>query len=154
MREIGSLIRHDHDDLHYGLRILAEAEAADARSIGMLARVRSQFEAHTEAETVTLGTMLAAEKPPPSVYFMIAQVVAAHLAQETALAQLVAQRIGSAAFRERAGFLRQLVLHHAEHEAACLLPALPEHLPRDAYRALATDYTCERDRLLLLRHAA
>jgi hypothetical protein len=154
MRELGSLVRRDHDDLHYGLRILGEATAADGPVITMLARVRSHFEAHTEAQTVTLGTMLEHAKPPPALYFMVAQVVAAHLAQETALAALVHQRIGSPAFRERARYLRQLVVHHADHEAACLAPALGEHLPRDIYRGLADGYTLERDRLLSARRAA
>jgi len=148
MLELGVLVRRDHDDLHYALRVLGEATSADASVVELVERVRTRFEAHTEAETLTLGTMLETSKPPPSMYFLVSQVIASHLSQETALAQMLANRIGSHGFRERARYLRQLVVHHADHEAACLHPALPDHLPREVYRTLATSYSLERDRRL------
>jgi hypothetical protein len=97
---------------------------------------------------MTLGAMLEQSRPPPTVHFLVAQVIASHLSQETALAQLLRQPPGTSAFRERARYLRQLLVHHADHEAACLHPALPDHLPREIFRALATSYTTERDRRL------
>lgn len=149
MLELGSLVRRDHDELHDALRLLG-----DGRDPTLLVRVQRGFEAHTEAQTVILGALLEHVRPPPSVYFLVAQVVAAHLAQETALAHLVAQPAGSPAFHERAQHLRRLCTHHADHEAACVLPALAEHVPRDDYRALAASYARERERVFAHLRAA
>lgn len=148
MRELGPLVRRDHDDLHYALRVLGDPVSPQPQMAVMLERLRSRFVAHAEAETLALGAMLDHVKPPPSLQFLISQVIASHLSQEIALAELVALRLGSAAFRERARYLRQLVVHHAEHEDACLQPALPDHLPREIYRTLVTSYVIERDRRL------
>jgi len=148
MLELGSFVRQDHDDLHYMLRVLGDATTADTPVAELLERVRTRFEAHTEAETMTLGAMLEQSRPPPTLYFLVSQVIAAHLAQEAALAQLLRQQLGTTGFRDRARYLRQLVAHHGEHEAACLHPALTDHLPREIYRTLATSYTVERDRRL------
>ena len=147
MLELGSLVRRDHDDLHYALRVLADPLSDDVYVLGMLDRLCTRLPAHIEAEGIVLARMLG-EHQPPALYLLASQVTAAHLAQQTALAELARLRPGTAAFRERARYLRHLVVHHAEHEAACLHPALPDHLPRDVHRALAEAYASRRDRLL------
>ena len=145
--ELSGLVRRDHDDLNYALRILAES--SDVSELErMVERVRAKFLAHAEAETMALSAMIELTQPPPAVYFLVSQVIAAHLAQETALTQLLGRRLGTPAFRERARYLRQLVVHHADHESACLHPALPDHLPRDIYRTLGTSYALEYNRIL------
>ena len=148
MLELGSLVRRDHDDLHYALRVITEPLSDEAEVGVMLERLATAFPAHAEAETVVLAQMLGDSQPPPALYFLVSQVIASHLAQERALAELMAVSPRSPAFRERARYLRHLMVHHADHEAACLLPALPDHLPRDVWRGLATRYTAERERLL------
>ena len=147
MRELGYLIRRDHDDLHLALRVLSES-SDDAQLAEKLERVRTIFPAHAEAETMALGAMLERNQPPPTLYFLVSQVIASHLTQESALAELVKQQLGTPAFRERARYLRQLMMHHADHEAACLHPALPDHLPREIFRTLGMSYAIERDRII------
>jgi hypothetical protein len=147
MLELCSLVRRDHDDLHYALRVMCES--TDENELArMRDRVCRQFPAHAEAESIALGAMLERTRPSPKVYFLVSQVIASHLSQETALAELARQRIGSHSFRERARYLRQLVVYHADHEHACMHPVLPEHMPREIYRTLGTCYAIERDRIL------
>lgn len=145
--ELPGLVRRDHDDLNYALRVLAES--SDAKELErMVERVRAKFLAHAEAETMALSAMLELTQPPPAVYFLVSQVIAAHLAQESALTQLLSRRVGTPAARDRARYLRQLVVHHADHEFACLHPALGDHLPRGIYRTLGTSYALEFNRIL------
>jgi hypothetical protein len=153
MLELGSLVRRDHDDLHYALRVMAEPLSDEQHVIAMLERLIAVFPAHVEAETMALHAALDQCDAPPSLYFLVSQVVAAHLAQETALAELVRLRPSSSAFRDRARYLRHMMVHHADHEIACLHPALPDHVPREVFTRLAGAYTAERDRLLE-EHAA
>ncbi len=148
MIELSTLVRRDHDELHYVLRVLGEPMSDDAQVVGMLERVRVGFAAHAEAETLALGAMLEHAQPPPAVYFLVSQVIASHLAQEAVLGQLVTLRPRTPAFCERASYLRQLIVHHAEHEAACMHPALREHVPREVFRTLAIAYETERRRRL------
>ena len=148
MLELGSLVRRDHDDLHYALRVITEPLSDEVHVLDMLERVRALLPAHIEAEGMVLARMLGDHQPPPALYLLASQVMAAHLAQETVLAELAKLRLATPAFRERARYLRHLMVHHADHEAACLHPALPDHLPRPVHRALAEAYARERDRLL------
>lgn len=150
MLELGSLVRRDHDDLLYALRVMSETLSDEVHILGMLDRIRTGLPAHVEAETVALARMLGDYQPRPSLYFMASQVTAAHLTQETALAELLALRPATPAFRERARYLRHLMIHHADHEAAFLHPALSDHLPHHAHHALAQMYTEHRDGLLVV----
>jgi len=146
MDHLGSLVRRDHDDLHYALRVMTEPLSDESSVMAMLERVRLMFPSHAEAEVMAFNAMLETQ-PPPHLYFLVSQVIAAHLAQETVLDELVKLRPGTPQFRERAQYLRHLMVHHAEHEAACLHPALPE-LPGGVASEMATSYAYERDRLL------
>jgi hypothetical protein len=152
MLELGSLVRRDHDELHYALRVMGELDSDEDNVRDALERVRVLFPAHVEAEAVALGAMLGETlpPPPPALYFMISQVTASHLAQETALTELMKQRVGTPAFIERARYARQLIVHHADHEAACLHPALPDHVPREVFWRMAHHYSHERAHLLVV----
>ena len=148
MLELAKLVARDHDDLNYALRVLSEPSTGASELAAMTERVRTRFAAHAEAEATALGAVIERARPAPAVYFLVSQVVASHLAQETVVLELLSFRAGSPAFRERAQYLRQLIVHHAEHEAACLHPALPDHLPLPLYRTLATCYAVERARVI------
>lgn len=143
MLELASLVRRDHEALHEVLRALS-GPLSEAESAAALHRVQAQFSAHAEAEAIALGELFERVRAPGALSFLVSQVTAAHLAQESALAALLAERVGTPPFRERVRTLRQLVLHHADHEAACLHPALADHLPREVHRALAASYGRER----------
>lgn len=147
MLELGCLVQRDHDELHYVLRVLNES-SDEAQLFDKLERARTIFLAHAGAETMALGTMLEHNRPPPSLYLLVSQVVASHLTQESVLDELYNLRLGTPTFRECARYLRQLMTHHADHEAACLHPALPDCLPREVVRTLATSYAIERDGIL------
>ena len=146
--ELANLVARDHDDLNYALRVLSEPWTGTSDLLAMSERVRTRFAAHAEAETAALGAVIERARPSPAVYFLVSQVVAAHLTQEKVVIELLSYRVGTPKFRERAQYLRQLIVHHAEHEAACLHPALPDHLPQPLYRTLATCYAVERARVL------
>jgi hypothetical protein len=148
MLELAHLVRRDHDDLNYALRVLSEPATADHDLIAMSDRVRTRFSAHAEAESAALSAVLEQTRPSPALYFLVSQVIASHLAQEIVVGELLSHRVGSPRFRERAQYFRQLIVHHAEHEAACLQPALSDHLPRPIFRTLATCYAVERARVL------
>ena len=148
MLELSTLVSRDHDDLNYALRVLSDPFAPEAELLTMSERVRTRFAAHAEAETAALGAALERARPSPALYFLVSQVIASHLAQETVVLQLVSYRLGTPQSRERAQYLRQLIVHHAEHEAACLHPVLPDHIPRDLFRTLGTCYAVERSRVL------
>src|SRR6185503_18563577 len=109
MHELSALVRRDHDDLHYALRVLSEPLSDDVNVSALLERVRTALPAHAEAEFHALAAIFEHTQAPPELYFLASQVMASHLSQEEALENLLAQRIGTVAFRERARYLRQLV---------------------------------------------
>lgn len=150
MTELGTLVRGDHDVLAHDLRVLADPASSSGQLSATLDRLVVTFPAHAEAECLTLDAMLDLVQPPPTVYFLIAQVVVAHLAQESALAALVRLQPGTPRFRASARLLGALVEQHADHEVACLQPALVDHVPRVMREQLAHAYSSERARSLEL----
>ncbi|MBA3393052.1 MAG: hypothetical protein H0T89_10430 [Deltaproteobacteria bacterium] len=154
MTELGTLVRGDHDDLTHALRVLADPMASAGQLSATLDHLVVTFPAHAEAECLTLHAMLEAVQPPPAVYFLIAQVVAAHLAQESALIALTRLQPGTPRFRDSAVLLGSLIQQHADHELACLQPALVDHVPRTMHEQLAHSYTSERARSLELAEEA
>src|SRR5688500_3807825 len=98
MQELGVLVRRDHDDMHYALRVMSEPLSDEAHVIAMLDRLRSVFPAHVDAESAILGAILE-QRPPPVLYLLASQVIAAHLAQETVFHELLKLRPGTLAFR-------------------------------------------------------
>jgi hypothetical protein len=72
------------------------------------------------------------------------------VAQEGALSALVRARPCTAAWRDRAYQLRELVRYHAAQEEESLLPALRSHAPREVYDSLAGAFATERLRQLAM----
>lgn len=145
--EMGTLVRRDHDELLAALRAMGDPLCDPAHHATLLDGVMLGFAAHVEAEHRALQRVLEHATAAPAVYFLVSQVMAAHLAQEAALDALLAARPGTPVWRDRAAYLRDLISHHAEQEAACLHPALPDHAPA-VHRSLAGTYATERLRAL------
>jgi hypothetical protein len=140
-----TLLRRDHHDLQTELTQLLDPTATIAELRSSLDGVRLGLTAHAEAEDIVLGKFeLVAD-----LQVLIAHARGAHLAQEGALTALVTARPGTAAWRDRAQHLRELVHHHAEHEEANLLPALRQHAAEDL-ATLAGEFATERLRQLAM----
>ena len=141
-----TLLQRDHADLQKELTLLLDPTATTAELRGSLDGVRLGLTSHAEAEDIVLARF---EKISP-LDVLVAQARAAHLAQEGALSALVSARPGTAAWRDRAGYLRDLVQRHAVQEEQCLLPGLRRYLPREAYDTLAGAFATERLRQLAM----
>jgi hypothetical protein len=141
-----TLLQRDHVDLQKELTLLLEPSATTAELRGALDGVRLGLTAHAEAEDIVLGQF---ESISP-LDVLVAQARAAHLAQEGALSALVSTRPGSAKWRERACYLRDLVQQHAAQEEQNLFPGLRLHAPREVYDALAGAFATERLRQLAM----
>ncbi|MGE0399204.1 MAG: hemerythrin domain-containing protein [Kofleriaceae bacterium] len=140
-----TLVHRDHADLQLELTQLLDPEATAIELRMALDGVRLGLTAHAEAEDIVLGMFDAI----PKLVGLIRQARDAHLAQESALSSLVSARPQTAAWRERAAHLRDLVASHARHEERHLLPALRECAP-DQYRVLAGKFATERLRQLAM----
>ena len=146
--DFAALLRGDHGELGRALRAILAPSSTEAECRSALDGLRLGFAAHAEGESTVLREALDRSQAPSTLYFLVAQTFAAHLAQETALAALADARPGTTAWHDRGVYLRELVRHHAEHEEACVLPALRDHLPRGEFAALAGAYATERLRAL------
>jgi len=141
-----TLVRRDHVDLQAELTQLLDPIATTSQLRASLDGVRLGLTAHAEAEDIVLSrfeTITALE-------VLLAQARAAHLAQEGALSALVTARPRTAAWRDRAHHLRELVQFHADQAERYLLPALRQHVPRDTYDGLAGAFATERLRQLAM----
>ena len=152
MLELANLVRRDHASRTLAGLVLWAPVSGDSFLGAGGGGGGGGGAAPAAAAAAALGAVLAQARPAPALYFLVSQTIAAHLAQETVVTQLLSYRVGSPQFRERAQYLRQLIVHHADHEAACLQPALPDHLPRPIFRTLATCYAVERARVLDEHH--
>jgi hypothetical protein len=141
-----TLLRRDHSDLQQELTQLLDPTATIEMLRSSLDGVRLGLIAHAEAEDIVLGRF----EVIPALQVLIAQARAAHLAQEGALTALVSSRPGTAAWRDRAYHLRELVHHHAQQEAQYLLPALRQHAAEEEVASLAGAFATERLRQLAM----
>jgi hypothetical protein len=139
-----TLLRRDHADLQQELTSLLDPEVSTHQLRTALDGVRLGLMAHAEAEDIVLSRF----EVVPGLQILVAQARAAHLAQEGALSALVTSRPGTAAWRDRAHHLRELVRTHAKQEEEALLPALREH--GADYAALAGRFATERLRQLAM----
>ncbi len=146
--DVLALLHRDHDELERALTELGIADRSERELRDTLDAIRVGLAAHAEGEGLMMRAMLSNAHPPALVYLLCSQVIAAHLAQEGALAALEQARPGSRAWRERAAHLKNLIDHHDEHESACVLPALRDYLPSDVYNTLAGSYASARLRAL------
>jgi hypothetical protein len=141
-----SLVQRDHGDLQVELTRLLDPDATVSQLRSSLDGVRLGLSAHAEAEDIVLGRFSGMAV----LEALVAQARAAHLSQEGALTALVSARPGSAAWRERAHRLRELVQRHAVQEEQSLVPALRLHAPREIYESLAGAFATERLRQLAM----
>ncbi|MEJ7604524.1 MAG: hypothetical protein WKG01_42105 [Kofleriaceae bacterium] len=143
MIDVSSLVHQHHTELERSLDVLTSVTSVASQRVA-LDGLSLGLPAHAEAEATALGLALDGLRPPPLVYLLCSQLVAAHTAQHHALVGLRATRCGSIAWRDRAHQLRVLITHHDEHEAACVIPALRDYLPRAHYDQLASCYATAR----------
>ena len=141
-----SLLRRDHSDLQKELTHLLDPTATIAQLRSSLDGVRLGLTAHAEAEDIVLSRF----ESVPALQVLLAQARAAHLSQEGALTALVTARPGTAAWRDRAHHLRELVHYHAHQEETYLLPALAQHADPDELASLAGAFATERLRQLAM----
>jgi Hemerythrin HHE cation binding domain len=144
--DFSTLLQRDHVDLQKELTLLLDPMATAVELRGSLDGVRLGLTAHAEAEDIVLGRFEGSSQ----LGVLIAQARSAHLAQEGALSALVSARPGSAAWRDRAHHLRDLIQRHAAQAEQLLLPGLRLHLSREAYAALAGAFATERLRQLAM----
>ncbi len=138
------LLQRDHQDLERGLIELAEPGLPVRMVRDTLDGVRLGLTAHAEAEDIVLHAALPLCSPTPELTTLIAEVRAAHLAQEAALAALVCAPPGSITWCDRAQRLYRLVRRHAESEEREVLPLLRAWAPEGVYEALAGEFATER----------
>ena len=143
MIDVSSLVHQHHTELERSLDVLTSTTSEAGQRLA-LEGLSLGLPAHAEAEATALGLALDGLSPPPLVYLLCSQLAAAHAAQQAVLDGLRATRCGSYAWLERATQLRHLITHHDEHEAACVIPALRDYLPRTHYDQLAGCYATAR----------
>lgn len=144
--ELLALLQRDHGDIHQELTRLMDPTATLAQIRVSLDGVRLGLTAHAEAEDIVLGRF----EGIPGLHELLAHGRAAHLAQERALSGLVSARPGTAAWRDRAYHLREMVCLHAREEEEQLLPALRAHASAYDYAQLAGAFATERLRQLAM----
>jgi hypothetical protein len=139
-----TLLHRDHVDLQAELTRLLDPDASVDQLRTALDGVRLGLTAHVEAEDIVLGRFDAIA----ALELLLAHARAAHLAQEGSLSALITARPGTAVWRDRARYLRDLVHRHAEEEEHQLLPALRRLAPPALYDGLAGAFATERLRQL------
>lgn len=140
-----TLLQRDHVDLQKELTRLLDPTATGAQLAGALDGVRLGLTAHAEAEDIVLGRF----EVMSALETLVAQARAAHRVQEGALSTLICTRPGTAAWRDRAYRLRELVHYHALQEQQYLLPALKVYAGPE-YEELAGAFATERLRQLAM----
>lgn len=143
--DLFTLLQRDHVDLQTELTRLFDPTATGVQLASSLDGVRLGLTAHAEAEDIVLGRF----EMVTALGALVAQARAAHVGQEGALSALVGTRPGTAAWRDRAYRLRELVHNHALQEQQYLMPALKRHA-RDTYAELAGAFATERLRQLAM----
>ncbi|MBS1123761.1 MAG: hypothetical protein H6Q90_5989 [Deltaproteobacteria bacterium] len=148
MGDVLVLLRRDHAELRGALGVLVAADASDHELGDALEAVRLGLLSHTSGEGWLIDAVLDEVHPSAIVYLLCSQVLAAHFAQEAALAALEQARRGDQTFRERAAHLADLIQDHDKHEARCVIPALRDYLSRELYGELCRSYSIGRLRAL------
>jgi hypothetical protein len=142
--DLRALLLRDHRDLERGLDELVAAESLrEIRTT--LDGIRLGLAAHSEAEEIVLHHAATRCSQPDELRALVAKSCAAHRLQAAALGALLCEVPGSALWRDRARWLRDLVHEHDLAEERYLLHPLRE---LDGYRALAGEFATERLRQL------
>jgi hypothetical protein len=132
------------------LAVLVDPMTPSFEIRGALDGLRIGFAAHADGEAFALRTLVETCQGPPALDFLVSQVVAAHLAQEGALSALSTLRPGTTSWRDQVRHLEAMMRDHDEHHAACVIPALEDHVPATLYAALPGAYATERLRALAM----
>ena len=144
--DLFELLRRDHTDVQQALTQLLDPAATTADLRMGIDGVRLGLTAHAEAQDIVLARF----EVVPALRGPVGAARAAHLAQEHALSALLSSHPGTAPWRDRAGYLRELIADHAEHEEAQLGVALRQHTPVELYAQLAGAFATERLRQLAM----
>src|SRR3569623_2644002 len=127
--DVFSLIERDHRDLDQGLVEITRKTPEQARDI--LDGLRVGLAAHAGAEADMLSGFLEESGRAERLQFLVAQVLAAHRAQQRELEVLARMETCSLAWHARAQALRELVRQHDGHEQTSLAPAIRACVPAD-----------------------
>lgn len=133
--DVFTLIERDHRDLEDGLTQITQSAPEQARDI--LDGLRFGLAAHAGSEADMLDGLLRAPGRTERLQFFVAQVMAAHRAQQRELEVLARMAPASIAWNRRAEALRAMVAQHDSHEQASLMPALKACLDAEEYDRLA-----------------
>lgn len=139
-----TLLGRDHQDIATGLAELARPATSIGQIRTTLDGVRLGLMAHAEAEDIVVYHALMRFTPSANLVNLIKAGHGAHVAQERALGALVSQKPCSLVWREKATQLRDLVVHHADHEEEVILPLLRAEAPAPVWRSLAGEFATER----------
>lgn len=133
--DVFALIERDHRELEEGLTQITLSTPEQARDI--LDGLRFGLAAHAGSEADMLDSVLRGPGRTERLQFFVAQVMAAHRAQQRELEVLARMTPASIAWNQRAAALREMVEQHDSHEQASLMPALRACLGVDEYDRLA-----------------
>ena len=133
--DVFTLIERDHRDLEEGLTQITQSAPEQARDI--LDGLRFGLAAHAGSEADMLDSLLRGPGRTERLQFFVAQVMAAHRAQQRELEVLARMAPASIAWNQRAEALRDMVRQHDSHEHASLMPAFKACLSGDEYDRLA-----------------
>ena len=133
--DVFALIERDHRELEQGLIEITRSEPEHARDI--LDGLRFGLAAHAGSEADMLESLLREAGRTERLQFFVAQVMAAHQAQQRELEVLARMPPASIAWNQRASALRDMLRQHDGHEQASLVPAIKACLTPDAYDGLA-----------------
>lgn len=133
--DVFALIERDHRDLDQGLVDITRKAPEQARDI--LDGLRFGLAAHVGSEADMLSSLLEEAGRADRLQFLVAQVLAAHRAQQRELEVLARMDACSPAWHARATTLREMVKQHDAHEQASLAPAIRACVPADTYDGLA-----------------
>jgi hypothetical protein len=133
--DVFALIERDHRDLDHGLIEITRKAPEQARDI--LDGLRFGLAAHAGSEADMLDTLLEEAGRAERLQFLVAQVMAAHRAQQRELEVLARMDACSPAWHARIGTLREMVQQHDAHEQASLAPAVQACVRAETYERLA-----------------
>ncbi len=133
--DVFTLIERDHRDLEQGLIEITRSAPEQARDI--LDGLRFGLAAHAGSEADMLDSLLGEVGRAERLQFFVAQVMAAHRAQQRELEVLARMTPASIAWNQRVNALLEMVRQHDSHEHASLLPALKAAIGREQYAELA-----------------
>lgn len=146
--DVFSLIERDHHDLDQGLVEITRKTPEQARDI--LDGLRFGLAAHAGSEADMLSGLLDEGGRGERLQFLVAQVLAAHRAQQRELEVLARMETCSPAWHVRAQGLRDMVRQHDCHEQTSLAPAIRACVPAGEYEQLGALFATGRLCLLTM----